>query len=445
MSGRKRANVHLASGWDGQRFVRDLGAQIDRLKRNAASRLSNIERAAETRERNFQKTVGQLARSQRTLFEGLDQQLAQVRNTLGSLGTELRSEYRAALAQQEEALRNTMEAHFQALSSRIGDMESIQTDARQTAEGLLGAVEAELAYLEGHYLHELFAPGELALLRERAALARQNLSRRCSQSALPLAQESLLQTQRLHVRLELAQQQWEVLRAEALARIDAALDAARQHEQFTLALEGAAASELPKPSPFETDYWSEGTFSALVNELQEKRAVVVCDDMPPNIDVLEDAAKRAEHSMESLGAIVRKAHDAALASVQRADLQAAFYERLREAGYTMEDNAWFGDDERQANHMVMQGLNGEKIAIIVRPNTSDAGVHNEVEVDFQERAPSEIRRRERLDALRAAMAEAYEVPGAWEALPGAEWNRNAPDECFDMARVRKGEAPHAIS
>jgi len=93
----------------------------------------------------------------------------------------------------------------------------------------------------------------------------------------------------------------------------------------------------------------------------------------------------------------------------------------------------------------MRGVNGDRIAIIVRPSGYGETQGNQVEVDFHEPAPSEIRRRERLEVLRQAMSETYGAPQEWVALPGAEWDRNAPETCFDLAQVRAGKVDHVTS
>ncbi|HRZ84224.1 MAG TPA: hypothetical protein P5069_17375, partial [Candidatus Hydrogenedentes bacterium] len=167
--------------------------------------------------------------------------------------------------------------------------------------------------------------------------ARENAGRGRAEAALPLAHEALIRLQSLHGRLEEFQNRWERARAQACSLLEALLGAVDANRTFTLKLAGEALETLPDPPALETAFWSNGRFEALERELLGRLHTLRNDAMPPTLEMVGACGAFAANAGALLTDILQEAHDAALASVQRSDLQDGFYEKLREAGYALVD------------------------------------------------------------------------------------------------------------
>ncbi len=428
MSGRKCTSVRTPASTMSAELVRFV-AQLysDRAELNRSDTLKQTRREMEQRNRQFDERLNNLRAESRALCEGLQHQLA-----------ETRGEALQSIADSEARLTAAIATQGKVLQGQINDLQSTALRLEEVTQCVMEAADAEAQYIRDTYLHELFCAGELEVISQRLESARGHAGQGLHAAALPLAQESLLAAQRLHAKLDAAQCLWETRRAEALSLLTAALEACSAIDEFTIPME-AEDGQIRDLEPQSTDYWTNGAWNALKDDLRVRKDQVSNDGTPPSLEFLEECAQRGNDAVQEAGALLTTAEGNLLSSIQRADLQSLFHEKLRNAGYVLIDNAWFGSDERRSNHLIMEGINGDRIAIIVRPDETPAtGQTNQVEVDFQDAAPSEILRRERLEALQAALAEAYGSPALFQPLPGASWTKNAPDACFDMAAVREG-------
>jgi len=134
-----------------------------------------------------------------------------------------------------------------------------------------------------------------------------------------------------------------------------------------------------------------------------------------------------------------------MASVLRVDLQREFCARLAESGYQVVDNVWAGNDERQANHVVLRGVNGDEIAVVIAPKENAGTLSNQFQIHFRDAAPNEAERKEKLEAIYQVLNEVYQLPReAVEArcLPGTDWTTNAAPEHFDLEQARREDQKH---
>jgi hypothetical protein len=138
-------------------------------------------------------------------------------------------------------------------------------------------------------------------------------------------------------------------------------------------------------------------------------------------------------------ALAATAKYALMGSILRVDLQREFAARLADSGYEVLDNAWVGNDERQANHVVLRGVNGDEIAVAIAPKADAGKLSNQIQIHFRDASPSEAERKEKLEAIYQVLNEVYQFPREaldLHCLPGTDWQTNAASEHFDLEQVR---------
>jgi hypothetical protein len=121
-------------------------------------------------------------------------------------------------------------------------------------------------------------------------------------------------------------------------------------------------------------------------------------------------------------------------------MQNRVYEQMERAGYQLVANEWENNDHTQANHMVLEGPAGEKIAVSIIPKGEGEHAGNTIDLAFQDPRCNEEERRAKVEAITNALCDAYGLPrDQLQFMPkqGSSWQENAPDERFDPVRLRQ--------
>jgi hypothetical protein len=334
--------------------------------------------------------------------------------------------------------RSFLQAQIDQLNQRIENEEAAAGD-------WLAAAEASVAFIRASYRHAFFCPGELEVVERRLALAQQNMAQGMFQATLAVAQEGLLQSELLHQKLELLTQEWETHRVLALESLEVGLETLEAHRRFQLSpvqVEGGTTSRTEPGQEVNSDYWTQGQWSARQQALAEMRWRLADDQADVSIAEVKQIAQAGRDAPTQAIALAASAKYALMASVLRADMQREFAARLAESGYQIVDNAWSGNDERRANHMLLRGVNGDEIAIVVSPKEDAGPLSNRIAVHFRDNSPSEAERKEKLEAIYQVLNQVYQFPResvGLHCLPGTEWQDNASAEHFDLAQVRQAQ------
>ena len=280
-------------------------------------------------------------------------------------------------------------------------------------------------------------------MAQRLGIARQNLDEGMFQAALALSQESALQASLLHQKLELLTEQWETHRRLALESIEFGLESLQAHRTFQLSavqMEAADETHTTPAQEVDADHWTGGQWASVYQQLAEMRWRIADEDAAVSLEELQRIQQAGRDAPTQAVGLAVTAKYALMASILRSDLQRDFCARLAESGYQVVDNAWAGDDERQANHVVLRGINGDEIAVVIAPKEEAGKLSNRIQVHFRDSSPSEAERKEKLEAIYQVLNEVYQFPREaldLRCLPGTDWQTNVTPEHFDLQPVRR--------
>jgi len=422
-----------------QRQLTNLGGQQQEL-------LRNVQQQARRQQEQLQQSLRDLQRRQqqhldrrcqeieddlRLAEQKFDDRLNHLASTVDQRFQDERQHLDRQLAAQTTAFQHALIEQRSALQLQIDRLNQRVDNEQAAAEDWLAAAEAEVAFVGPNYRHGFFCPGELATIEQRLSMARQNCEQGLFQAALAVSQECVLQGSLLHQQLELLTQQWETHRLLALESLEVALEALQAHRTFQLSavqVEGAGSTRAAAPQEVDTDFWTQGQWSALQQQLAELRWRIADEDVAVSLEELAHIQQAGRDAPTQAVALAARAKYALMASVLRVDLQREFCARLAESGYQVVDNVWAGNDERQANHVVLRGVNGDEIAVVIAPKENAGTLSNQFQIHFRDAAPNEAERKEKLEAIYQVLNEVYQLPReAVEArcLPGTDWTTNA--------------------
>ena len=437
MSGIKRRTISVD-----ENRLRDLENRA-----RVASREGDMRRAAERLQQAAEARVGRLDRQLRGerdrqdrfegRLDGFGRDLASFRRDNEQVLQRQRAELLAGLQGEASERRRAVARLEQALDDRTdalrGEIHAVSAAiAQKQGDDLAAAAQwvelarADIASVHDELRHEQFAPGELSGIRDAVRLAEVELAAGRPQSAIAGCQSAWLDVRALRDRVLQRQSAFDAAWAiadEARVRALALVDA---HAQVELRLDGN------EPFAIDVDHWTDGGLRALRERLEHldpsarAQGELDVDGLLGLVDGCEQIERTELPQRVALG------RRAVLASVERADLQAAFLGELENLGYHLVDSAWEGDDSRRANRLHLANANGEDLVIELGAS-EDLGL--DVAVHFRDDSPSDVLRRQRLRPVQQVLQEFGHRAGEFKTEPGTE-NRNAPAVAFAPRAVR---------
>jgi hypothetical protein len=434
-------------------------AMREREQRARAER-ERLERSFEEQrgrqQREFEERCAAVEDDIRVAEDRFDARLEQLRDTVDSRFATERQNWSRTLADHRAEVDRVIELQRAGLQGQIADLQQRVANEAAAADEWLQAVAAEAEFIATNYRHDFFCPGELAEIQARLAVARGNHAQGIHQAAVALAQESTLHATALHERLELLTDRWDAARALAISSLRSGIGVLDALKSFQLSDVIITPDDQPAQSvpghEIDVNFWTEGAWSARRAALEADLARIEDDTTTATLDELEALQAAGETAAAEAEALVATAKYAAMASIMRAELQERFAVKLAESGYSVEDNVWAGNDERDENHLFLRGATGDRISIVLSPTREGCSIGNSMQVNFHDPSPSpnEAARHEHVTAITDVLSEVYELPSGnltIPCVPGTENDPNAPAERFDVAKVRqrRRKAPHAQS
>ncbi|NLN93354.1 MAG: hypothetical protein GX130_08625 [Candidatus Hydrogenedens sp.] len=404
--------------YQAERRARDLEDQINSLHNEYQYYIQDTRARQEDMRRSFKN---QLAKSEKRAKKRHDALEKSFRREV----KELRSDFNEEFDKQRAALQKERK--------RINKLEKIAGDAITLAKNTAGAASFLVNYLRKTYsMHSSISSGSLNLMEERLRRVEENIQLGQGAAALSLAQETLLEAEDMHLHLENYQQQWEAAQGLALTTVKAALTVTEDSKEYQ-------ADFTDEHLMLPVDFWSGGAWTEVKEQLDALKLRLEDTNNPLSLEQIEEASENTSVLLEELENTIRNAQRAAYASVLREDMQLSFYDKLKESGFVLVDNAWEGNDERESNHLVMKSaFTDEKIAVVIRPVVEpDGQVGYQMEINFSEKSPSEVRRREKIQNISEMLSSVYDIQTSFTPMPGEVWTKNAPESVFDLTEVRE--------
>lgn len=455
MSGVKRITVDEQQWSQAQQAAerlrqvnRELPGMIEALRREQQAAADRVAAQLTARQDAFDRALSGLSEQARRIEARASQRLraqaAQLREVKETAEHE-RRETRDALEDQERRFqqglareRQERERQVQELRDQVaaigGDRErAVALAATLTADGqrLAAAIASEQP-------HERYAPGRLAELTSRLAIAQDNVRARLGEAALAQAQEVYLRLSELRAEVELRDREWH----EAWLGADHAVTMLR--EQIRVNASPPAFDEtgaVAEGFSLDVDYWSEGELSRL--EATAVRLTATLAD-PARAASAAELRHIAEHEVpeldQALTGVVALAQARQLASQVRANIAEIVVTALEETtGYAWEEGQaiYASGDQRRAFYSKLRHLDDSEIVVEVAPDGDGESCVLRI-ISYDAGVPDDEERVRRAHAVAATLRE----HGLQAGLPAAD-GQEADPRLADFDALRRPQAGRA--
>ena len=259
-------------------LTRKLASLSDQAARIEASTTRRINAAAATMMNEAREANRQLRADTRQL---LDQQEQRFDAAVTAERAERRRET-DVLRQETDALREQVKSDREARASVLDAARTAVGDARV----LHDAIGSTLP-------HERFAPGQLARLTDRLAIAEGNVAAGTGETALGHAQELYLRLRELRAEVELRDAEWRAAHLTSVEAVTALAEQISYNSMITVADEESGAS-----AELDVDHWSDGELSAIKAQADELAARLNVQADPPGLAELRDISERSVVELE---------------------------------------------------------------------------------------------------------------------------------------------------
>lgn len=450
MSGEKRITVDAAA-WAGAQAAaarlrdvnRDIPAMFDAVRREQETQLSRITEETRNRqeamERNLAGLSEQTRKLERQMTRRLQDRAATLLAQMRQANAELRVETRQFVEQAEARLaadldqeRRQREQEVLSLNEALGALRGDRDRALEQARTLLAddgmlrdAIDADLP-------HERFAPGRLAGLRQRFALAQGNIDSGLGETALAQAQEIYMQLAELRTEVELRYQEWQAAQVAASAAVTALVEQIKINSSLEVT---GTDGKLMDGVTLDVDFWSEGELAELRARVDQLSSRVTDEADPPDLPELRVIVQREVPQLdEQLTAIVGRAGARQFASQVRVNLAETVVTTLeRTTGYAWEPGqaTYAGEDPRRAFFSKLVAPDDSEIVVEVAPDEDGESCVLRI-LSFDAGEPNEEARVERVHAIAASLRD----QGLKVGDPAAE--ADLPDPALkDFDRLRQ--------
>ena len=250
--------------------------------------------------------------------------------------------------------------------------------------------------------HERFAPGQLARLTDRLAIAEASVAAGTGETALAQAQELYLSLGELRAEVELKDAEWRAAHQTAVAAVTALAQQISYNSMITVTDEESGAS-----AELDVDYWSDGELSAIKKEADQLTARVNAEADPPTLAELRDISERSVVALDDrLSEVVATARTRQWASQVRVNMAETVVDVLESiTGYAWDGDATFaGDDQREAFYSKLRHPDDSEIVVEVAPDEDGKSCVVRV-MSYETGNPDESQRVARVHAVADSLRE----------------------------------------
>ncbi|MFC6880238.1 MULTISPECIES: hypothetical protein [Actinomadura] len=371
---------------------RDLPEMLEAVRQERQAETDRAFRGVEGRQRRVEQALsglGDKAReAERRTAKRLRQQTEKLRGELSETAGKLRAEQRDALAAQDERVRESIaqeraerRQEIQALGEDLTALRGDRARAAETARRVLADARVLLDAIRAELPHERFVPGRLDQVERRLATAEANLGDELGAESLSLVQGAYLDLAELRAELVLLDQEWQAARLAALDTLTVVAERIRFSAELPVPDENG---EPIRGLTFDVDHWSGGALERLRTDVDAVAARVRPDDSPLTTEEFREIVRAEAPELERrFDDVVTAAATALLASQARVNVAEQVVEAVEHAtGFAWEENAYAGDDQREAFYSKLRHLNDNEIVIEVahEPAGGDDGAAGAISV-----------------------------------------------------------------
>lgn len=443
MSGEKRTYVSVEE--QELRRLREQESRLRSVQRDLPERLAAVRQQAQTEMQNRLRPLEDRQQRHEGMIRGLESDLAHLeRDTQRRLAAQQaeftgrlqaqRGEYLGLFREQDRKFTGMIaeerRARQQAVSQLQGQIDAIVADASRKQSAARGFVaDLDTLVRETDALpHDRFAPGRMQDLRRHVTDAHRSLSGGMPEAALSTAQRAYWDLADLRAEVLIREQEFTLVHQAALEEARIVLEEARANRRYDLELGQDADRET---LALEVDHWTDGALSAHEQEIEALQNRLKAEESTLTADAVREILTRLEELRARTPEIVEQARQAILASQLRYNVAELAAESFLTQGFTVQDAAYEGEDERGAYVVKLANIAGDEVVTVISPVDGEAG-KNEVsihsfEATFVDEGVRYQRAKEMTELLRQQGLQVDDPSHVGDARP----------EFKDMAAVRQ--------
>ena len=453
MSGKKRITVDEDAWNEAMRKAnqlrqvqRDLPGMLAAVKQASEEQAARDRAELEARQNELSGKLAALSsyakQIEATTTQRLTTATATIMNEAKRANANLRAETRQLIERQEQRFTAAMETEraerqrdFAALQQEIARARAAKEDVLETARTVVSDARVLRDAIDSTLPHGRYAPGELAKLTSRLAIAEANVEAGRGEAALATAQELVLRLGELRSEVELRDAEWRAAHLTAVTVVTALIEQIGGSEHIDMVDDESGMS-----ADLDVDFWSEGELSKIKAQAGKLLARLADKSDPPSLAELSEVSERTVTSLDqSLSEVLALAQTRQWASQVRVNVAEHVVEVLENTtGYDLADEPIFaGGDQRKAFYSKLRSGDDSEIVIEVAPDASGKSCLIRV-LSYESGAANEHLRVARVHAIADALG-AEGLPGTPSAEPGE------PDPAYrDFARLRQRPAASAV-
>jgi hypothetical protein len=464
VSGTKRVTVDQAAWRDAQASAarlravnRELPAMVASLRRQQEAQRreqdARMEQAAaqararaDALERSLAGLSDQTRKMQARLTRRLEERTERLRREARQAAAQLREETQQALGEQEARLqadlaaeREERERDSRLLQEGLSELREERDRAGLIARALVADDRILYDGIDAGLPHEQFAPGRLAELRPRLALAEESLASGMSEAAAAQAQELRLQLTALRTEIEFRAQDWEKAQEITLKEI------ARLRGEISSSARVQAIDRAGAPLDgisLDVDFWSGGELAELERAVSAVTQRAEAADNPPTTEELRAMTERDLPELDAqLTSIITRAGTRHIGSQVRVNLAEMVVETLEGAtGYILDgEGIYAGEDQRREFYAKLRHPDSSEIVVEIAPDESGEAYLLRV-MSREAGEPDESERVQRIHDLTGSLRDLGLDVGA----PAAEQGEPDPAS-FDLGALRRSPPPQVAA
>lgn len=407
-----------------RKALQETSAQMERQRRELRQ---EIHETAQRLNEQMVATENRLDSEIQDTEQRLNQQIHDTETHLVRLNEQTRQQMREQeqrLGAAIQAERLERERGLKAMSQRIDAMHQDRQRLSGIARDHLKAAETLHDFINSHYQHNHFTPGQLARLERSIASATSSLNQGAVEAALAEANRAYQNLSDLRLELEQLETEWRVWREQALQTASRLLAEAQANRKVSCVEETGEIAEV--------NYWTGGKLADLEMSLNSVLNRAENEDSPLSIAQMRELVEKTLPDMDNqLDCIIEEAQMEVIRSQMRVNIADLAMQALEAQGFTLQDGLYEGEDMRGGFVAKARNVAGSEVVVSVMPE----GDRDRLTVDSFEprpRAERELvqRSREIASAMRSNGLDASE-PAKQSDAP-SEANRD-----LEVVRKRK--------
>ncbi|GHV54148.1 hypothetical protein FACS1894216_13570 [Synergistales bacterium] len=431
-------------------------SQNQRLQEQATSFSSALNNAVNTQNRRMQEQASNLTRRMQEqedrIYDAMDEQKDEIEGYVVRTAEELRDN----MAKQKEELKRGMEKQKLEIQQRMQENQRQITDEINKIDGRIKFIEdtevrhkelaqywidMTIAYISdiGELRHELFAPKELATLKNDITRAQSNLRDNMYQVAADRGQEAFVKALTLLDKVVQEGNEWKVAQEEWERALSETQSDLSDYQDLHFDIETDKGAEHVKA---DLDSWTDGGLAKVRDELKVLENNMRDLNNKP-IDSLMDGIQQLEELRQKMGLVAAVGKENLLMSQWRFQLASDIADIVGET-FLMNyyEGEYFGGNRSKAYHGSFKNTDGDEIVVVITPEADAQGIirNNKVEFDFNVKSTNATEAHEEWTRCIGDSLRENNIPmRKLRCVEGYE--RRNSDQCQrgDMEKVRAGK------